>query len=177
MVLFAIQHVTERFILFHMIGISGHVTFTKNKSMKAICIVLLLITSTIVTAQTNNHIEKKKFHFGAEQDTSAGYAQAVKIDNVIYVSGTVARDITTASIKRLYQTIEKSLAAFGATLQNVVKENLYTTDIEAMKTHNEARKEMYKADYPAATWVQISRLYMPDAKLEIEVIAHLPKKQ
>jgi enamine deaminase RidA (YjgF/YER057c/UK114 family) len=36
---------------------------------------------------------------------------------------------------------------------------------------------MYKGDYPAATWVQISRLYMPDAKLEIEVIAHLPKEK
>ncbi len=142
--------------------------------MKTVFILLFLITGTATIAQTTNKIEKKKFHFGAEQDTSAGYTQAVKIDNIIYVSGTVARDITPAGIKRLYQTIEKSLAAFGATLQNVVKENLYTTDIEAMKTHNETRKEMYKGDYPAATWVQISRLYMADAKLEIEVIAHLP---
>lgn len=145
--------------------------------MKSIMMVFLLLAGISAGAQTNNTIEKKKFHFGADQDTSAGYAQAVKVDNVIYVSGTVARDITPASIKRIYQTIERSLAAFGATLQNVVKETLYTTDIEAMKTHNDARKEMYKGDYPAATWVQISRLYMPDAKLEIEVIAHLPKKQ
>lgn len=145
--------------------------------MRSILMALLLLAGITASTQTNNTIEKKKFHFGAEQDTSAGYAQAVKVDNMIYVSGTVARDITPASIKRLYQTIERSLAAFGATLQNVVKENLYTTDIEAMKTHNEARKEMYKGDYPAATWVQISRLYMPDARLEIEVIAHLPKKQ
>jgi 2-iminobutanoate/2-iminopropanoate deaminase len=145
--------------------------------MRSVFIMFLLLAGITASAQTNNTIAKKKFHFGAEQDTSAGYAQAVKVDNVIYVSGTVARDITPASIKRVYQTIERSLAAFGATLQNVVKENLYTTDIEAMKTHNEARKEMYKGDYPAATWVQISRLYMPDAKLEIEVIAHLPKKQ
>ncbi|MEN9298160.1 MAG: hypothetical protein RLZZ429_473 [Bacteroidota bacterium] len=148
----------------------------KINRMKSILMALLLLAGITASAQTNNTIEKKKFHFGAEQDTSAGYAQAVKVDNMIYVSGTVARDITPTSIKRLYQTIERSLAAFGATLQNVVKENLYTTDIEAMKTHNEARKEMYKGDYPAATWVQISRLYMPDARLEIEVIAHLPKK-
>lgn len=145
---------------------------------KAILFLGLILFTTIGFAQTNQQIQKKKFHFGnAEQDTAAGYAQIVKVDNVLYVSGTVARDITPASIKRIYQTIERSLAQFGATLQNVVKENLYTTDIEAMKTHNEARKEMYKGDYPAATWVQISRLYMPDAKLEIEVIAHLPKQQ
>lgn len=69
--------------------------------MKQILILFLLMTGITANAQTNNNIEKKKFHFGAEQDTSAGYAQAVKIDNVIYVSGTVTRDITPASIKRL----------------------------------------------------------------------------
>ncbi|TDO28718.1 RidA family protein [Sediminibacterium goheungense] len=145
--------------------------------MKAIILVVAcLITFQLLSAQTNN-IEKKKFHFGASQDTAAGYAQVVKADNVLYVSGTVATSITAASIERIYQTIEKSLNHFGASLQNVVKENLYTTDIEAMKAHNEVRKKMYKGDYPAATWVQISRLYMPEAKLEIEVIAHLPKEK
>lgn len=143
-------------------------------------IILLLVgcmlTVSLISAQTNT-IEKKKFHFGRDQDTTAGYAQVVKVDNVLYVSGTVSTDITPAGIQRIYQTIERSLNHFGASLQNVVKENLYTTDIEAMKTHNEARKKMYKGDYPAATWVQISRLYMPDAKLEIEVIAHLPKEK
>lgn len=145
--------------------------------MKTILLCLgFILTINILSAQINN-IEKKKFHFGSEQDTSAGYAQVVKVDNVLYISGTVSRDITPAGIQRIYQTIERSLNHFGASLQNVVKENLYTTDIEAMKTHNEARKKMYKGDYPAATWVQISRLYMPDAKLEIEVIAHLPKEK
>ena len=57
----------------------------------------------------------------------------------------------------------------------MVKENLYTTDIEAMKKYNDARKVFYKGDFPAATWVQISRLFMADAKLEVELIAHLPK--
>lgn len=145
--------------------------------MKALFICIgIMLTCTYLSAQTQS-IEKKKFHFGSEQDTTAGYTQVVKVDNVLYVSGTVSTDITPAGIQRLYQTIERSLKHFGASLQNVVKENLYTTDIEAMKKHNEARKKMYKGDYPAATWVQISRLYMPDAKLEVEVIAHLPKEK
>lgn len=145
--------------------------------MKTILLgISFIFTSIILSAQTQT-IEKKKFHFGRDQDTSAGYAQVVKVDNILYVSGTVSRDITPEGIQQIYQTIERSLNHFGASLQNVVKENLYTTDIEAMKTHNEARKKMYKGDYPAATWVQISRLYMPDAKLEIEVIAHLPKEK
>lgn len=144
--------------------------------MKHTILSLFLLLSLSLLSAQGQIIEKKKFHFGREQDTTAGYAQVVKVDNVLYVSGTVATEITPQSIQNIYQTIEKSLAHFGATLQNVVKENLYTTDIEAMKLHNEARKKMYKGDYPAATWVQISRLYMPEAKLEIEVIAHLPKQ-
>ncbi len=135
---------------------------------------LLLFVSTQALAQQNN-IQKSKWHWQSDQDTSAGYAQVVKVDNVLYVSGTVARDINPENITRLYKGIERSLHQYGATFQNVVKENLYTTDIEAMKKHNAARKVFYKGDFPAATWVQISRLFMEDAKLEVEVIAHLPK--
>jgi Endoribonuclease L-PSP. len=51
---------------------------------------------------------------------------------------------------------------------------LYTTDIDAMKKYNDVRKKFYNNDFPAATWIQVKRLYMSDAKLEIELIAHLP---
>ncbi len=57
-----------------------------------------------------------------------------------------------------------------------MKENLYTTDIEAMKQYNQVRKAFYKGDFPAATWMQVNWLYMHDARLEIELIAYLPKK-
>jgi len=127
-------------------------------------------------AQDNN-IKKEKWHWGnaLQQDTSAGYVQVVKVDNVLYISGAVARDVTPEGITRVYQALERSLKSFGATFQNVVKENLFTTDIEAMKKFNDARKAFYKGDFPAATWTQITRLFMADAKLEVELIAHLPQ--
>lgn len=125
----------------------------------------------------DNDIKKEKWHFGdpLKQDTSAGYVQVVKADNILYISGAVARDVTPEGITRVYRTLEASLKSFGAGFQNVVKETLYTTDMEAMKKYNEARKVFYKGDYPAATWVQISRLFMHEARLEVELIAHLPK--
>jgi 2-iminobutanoate/2-iminopropanoate deaminase len=89
---------------------------------------------------------------------------------------TVSREVNEEGVKRVYQALERTLQHYGATFQNVVKENLYTTDIEAMKQFNYVRKPFYKGDFPAATWTQISRLYMADAKLEIELIAILPKK-
>ena len=138
---------------------------------------LLSFIALSIHAQTGP-VTKTKFHFDnpLKQDTMAGYAQAVLVDNVLYVSGTVARDLTPEGITRLYSTIEKTLAHYGAGFEHVVKENLYTTDIESMKKHNAARKAFYKGDFPAATWVQITRLYMVEAKLEVEVIAHLPRK-
>ena len=140
--------------------------------MKATFFLLLgLMVATYTFAQSP--IQKQKFHWNSEQDTVAGYAQAVKVGNVIYISGTVATEITPENITRLYKGLERTLKHYGATFQNVVKENLYTTDIEAMKKYNEARKVFYKGDYPAATWVEIKRLYMPDAKLEVELVAHL----
>lgn len=135
---------------------------------------ILLYTDT--DAQIND-INKEKWHWGSalKQDTSAGYVQVVKIDNVLYISGAVAREVTSEGITGVYQALERSLKSFGASFQNVVKENLYTTDIESMKKYNDSRKVFYNGDFPAATWVQISRLFMQEARLEVELIAHLPK--
>ena len=145
-----------------------------RKILTLIVIIQLVFLSSLCSQQ--NNIQKQKFNWGrGDQDTTAGYAQAVKVDNVIYISGTVARDVTPEGIKRVYEALEKTLQHYGATFQNVVKENLYTTDMEKMKRYNDARKVFYKGDFPAATWVQIPRLYMADARLEIELIAYLPK--
>lgn len=141
----------------------------------SITLALLLLTGA--TFAQNKNIKKEKWHWNdpLKQDTTAGYVQVLKVDNVLYISGAVALDITPAGITQVYRALEKSLNSFGATFQNVVKENLYTTDMEAMQKHNAARKAFYKGDFPAATWTQISRLYMPEAKLEVELVAHLPK--
>ena len=148
----------------------------KNFCKPASLIVFIFLLTTSIVAQ-NNNIKKEKWHWGnaLQQDTSAGYVQVVKVDNVLYISGAVARDVTPEGITRLYQSLERSLKSFGASFQNVVKENLFTTDIEAMKKYNGVRKAFYKGDFPAATWTQITRLFMADAKLEVELIAHLPK--
>lgn len=123
-----------------------------------------------------NKIQKEKWHWNNKtQDSIAGYAQAVKVDNVIYISGVVTNNITPEGITSVYNNLKTVLANYGATFDNVVKENLYTTDIEAMKKYNDVRKKFYSSDFPAATWVQVQRLYMQDSKLEVELVAHLPK--
>jgi 2-iminobutanoate/2-iminopropanoate deaminase len=130
--------------------------------------------TSIVSAQADT-ITKKKWHWGGgTADTAAGYAQAVLVDNVLYVSGVPGRGTMAQQLQGAYRGIEATLKAYGLTFQHVVKENLYALDIEAVKANNAVRKAFYKGDYPAATWVQIARLYMPEALVEVEVIAHLP---
>jgi 2-iminobutanoate/2-iminopropanoate deaminase len=153
-------------------------SFTENYFMKIFILSAVLTILTFSASAQDKTIAKEKWHGGIpeKQDTSAGYAQAVKAGNVLYISGTVARDVNEEGIKRVYSSLEKTLKEFGLSFQNVVKENLYTTDIEAMKKYNFVRKEFYKGDFPAATWVQIARLYLADARLEVELIAHFPEK-
>ena len=136
-----------------------------------------LLFITFQAAAQSDTISKKKWHWGGTTaDTSAGYAQAVLVDNVLYVSGVPGTGTMAQQLRGAYSGIERTLKAYGASFQNVVKETLYTTDIEAVKANNAVRKAFYKGDYPAASWVQISRLYMSEANVEVEVIAHLPKK-
>lgn len=113
----------------------------------------LFLSLCIFSFSSFAQITKDKWHWGQplKQDTTAGYAQVVKVGNVLYLSGVPATEVTPESITRMYRALERSLQSYGATFQNVVKENLYTTDIEAMKKYNDARKKFYKGDFPAAT--------------------------
>lgn len=144
--------------------------------MKHFILIAFLLISCKGFSQEKT-IKKEKWHWNnaSKQDTIAGYTQVLKVDNILYISGAVTNNISPEGIKSVYNALKSSLASYGATFENVVKENLYTTDIEAMKKYNYVRKIFYKQDFPAATWVQVVRLYMPESKLEIELIAHLPK--
>jgi len=52
--------------------------------------------------------KKEKWHWGnaLQQDTSAGYVQVVKVENLLYISGAVAREATPEGITRVYQSLE-----------------------------------------------------------------------
>jgi 2-iminobutanoate/2-iminopropanoate deaminase len=103
---------------------------------------------------------------------SIGYAQAIRVGNTIHVSGAVAPGATMEEqVKGIYERLAFTLGRFGATLKDVVKETAFATDIEALKAANPARRAAYGTHAPAATWVQISRLDMPSALVEIEVTA------
>jgi enamine deaminase RidA (YjgF/YER057c/UK114 family) len=126
---------------------------------------------------------KQAFHLnGYEKDF--GYSQAVLIDKTLYVSGTAAVDADgrlvapgdmAGQLRAAYANIRRTLAANGADFEEVVKETIYTTDMDALLKAADLRLEYYdKEQLPAISWVQVQRLADPRFLLEIEVVAELP---
>jgi len=114
------------------------------------------------------------YHQGPWEE-QIGYSQAVQAGRTIYISGTVGAnekgfpsDMESQMILA-YAAIRKTMDHYGANFSNVVREHIYTTDLEELKKCQDARKKIYGDWLPAATWVEVKRLYSAEAKLEIEV--------
>lgn len=117
--------------------------------------------------------KKEVFHL-SEFEKEFGYAQAVKIGDIVYFSGTVSGAATMeAQVEDIYNKIRRTLEHYGLTEKHIVKENIYTKDITALAAANEKRKAFYKGNTPAATWIQIDQLFSPQSMVEIEVTAHV----
>jgi enamine deaminase RidA (YjgF/YER057c/UK114 family) len=58
----------------------------------------------------------------------------------------------------------------------VVKENLYAIALDSVIKYKDIRKLYYKNDFPAATWVQVSRLYNEGLIVEVELVAVMPEE-
>jgi len=129
---------------------------------------IIALLPWIVLAQSPT---KEKFNAHKASEDSYGYTQTVKIGNTLYLSGVTGRGPMNESIQSVYQRIEKALKDAGADFSNVVKENLFTTNLDEVKKYNDVRLKFYNGDYPAATWVQVDRLFNPEYNLEVEVVA------
>ena len=136
---------------------------------------LLLGTCTCAQAQNNpaGPIPKEKFNINKPVEDEIGYTHAVKTGSILYISGTVATGDMQGQIKEIMENIKRTLAKYNASFQNVVKENVYTTDLDEFIKYKAIRSEYYSNDFPAATWVEVKRLYLPQYKVEIEVTARL----
>jgi enamine deaminase RidA (YjgF/YER057c/UK114 family) len=115
------------------------------------------------------------FHTNAAVETEIGFCEAERVGNTLYISGTVGNGEMPQAIKKAYTSLQKTLAARGLDFRNVVKETVYTTDLDAFIQNKELRKQFYGNSLPAATWVQVSRLYQPAFVVEVELTAVFPK--
>ncbi len=113
-----------------------------------------------------------------------GYAQGVKIGETIYLSGQVSHDDKgnvvgvgnmEAQMRQAYANVKKMLAQYGATMDNIVEEVLFVTDMDAaMAARGKLKQEVYSGQPDvASTIVQIQRLALLDFMIEIKCIARV----
>ena len=145
--------------------------------MRIFWLVSLLMTST-ATAQQVERINPE----GMTQPTA--YSHLVKVGNLMFLAGQVALDgegnvvgegDMGAQVRQVLENMKSVLASEGADFSNVVKINIFTTDIEAFRGAASVRREYFGDHPPASTLVQIVRLARPVFLVEIEAIAVAPE--
>ena len=117
---------------------------------------------------------------GAKWEDIVGYSRAVRVGNLIEVSGTTAVNkngqvvgANDAFEQTLYilSKIEKVLQEVGASCEEVVRTRMYVTDISLWEQVGRAHGQYFGAIKPASTMVEVSALIDPALLVEIEATA------
>ncbi|WP_374585771.1 RidA family protein [Pseudoduganella sp.] len=114
------------------------------------------------------------YHVNEKMERDVGYCQAVRSGNTLYISGHTASGDMPAAVKTVYTRLGRILAAHGLTFKDVVKENVFTTDMDALVKAANVRLPFYDNHYPAASWIGVQRLFMPELVIEVELVAVFP---
>ena len=129
-------------------------------------------------------MERQNFSSGSKWEDIVGYSRAVKVGNVIEVTGTVAvgddgkvvgKNNAYEQTRFIYQKIEKVLQQAGATMKDVVRVRMFVTDISLWEEYGRGHSEFFKQIKPCNTMVEVSALIEPDYLVEIEATAMLTK--
>ncbi|MEO6070101.1 MAG: RidA family protein [Chitinophagaceae bacterium] len=123
---------------------------------------------------------RTNFPSGISWEDIVGYSRAVRIGNVVEVSGTVASNENGAVVGKddaytqtqfILEKIEKVLQQAGATLEDVIRTRMYVTDISKWEDVGRAHGEVFKTIKPCTTMVEVTKLISPEYLIEIEVTA------
>ncbi len=133
------------------------------------------------TEQTEILVEKETpeyFLLRPEVEKAYGYSHAVKIGNDIKISGAVSMDDEgnpTAigdieqQMKNCYSDLEKVLNHYGCTFDDVIVENVFTTNMPKFLEVSAYRNEIYKKQFPTGSWLGVKELALPEFLIEIEL--------
>lgn len=113
----------------------------------------------------------------------ADYSQAWTVTRakLVFVAGQVSVDMNgkpvgvgdmTSQTRTVLENVKKVLEGAGATLRDVIKINIYVTNVaEYREKTRKVRQEYFPQDFPASTLVEVKALARPEFKVEIEAIA------
>ena len=149
--------------------------------MRVLLSVLFVLTPAFAFAQARGPQVKRTNPPTLSKPT--GYTHIVEVTGpakTVYIAGQVARDSDgnivgagdmKAQAEQVFKNLEAALAAAGATFADVVKMNIYVTDMDDAPSMRKVRARYFGETSPASTLVQVVHLARPEFMLEIEVIA------
>lgn len=114
-------------------------------------------------------------------ETAYGYTHAIRIGEDLKVSGAVSMDSAgnpTAvgdleqQMKNAYADLEQVLQHFGYTWDDVIVENVFTTDMAKFLEVAGYRTSIYPKQFPTGSWLEVKGLALPEFMIEIELEAH-----
>ena len=136
-----------------------------------------LKTEPIVQAEKPEY-----FLLRPETEKAYGYSHAVKIGDDIKISGAVSMDYDgnpTATgdllqqMKNCYADLDKILKHFDCTFDDVVVENIFTTNMPEFLEQAAYRNTIYTKQFPTGSWLGVKELALPEFLIEIELEVHI----
>jgi 2-iminobutanoate/2-iminopropanoate deaminase len=126
---------------------------------------------------------RREYRVDGQAEPISHYTDAVEANGLLFVSGIVpvdregrlvGGDDVVEQTRQVFRNMAEVLAAAGATLADVLKVTVFLTDVDDRAKINPVRQEVFGDVRPASTLVEISRLAVPGARIEIECVAALP---
>lgn len=126
------------------------------------------------------NVARQTYQSGTKWEPIVGYSRAVRVGEMIFVTGTTATDETGgivgkndahAQTVQAIKNIEKALNALGAELRHVVRTRMFVRDISQWEQIGKAHGQAFAQFMPATSMIEISRLIDPDMLVEIEADA------
>lgn len=126
---------------------------------------------------------RREFRVNSLLEPISHYTDAVACGDLLFVSGCAATDQAgsivggadaAAQARQALTNLVSILKAAGSNIAEVLKMTVYLTDINDREKINPVRQEFFGEARPASTLIEISRLAIPEAKVEIEFIARIP---
>jgi len=127
---------------------------------------------------------RKEYRVPGQAEPISHYTDAVEANGLLFVSGIVPVDADGRVIggedvveqaRQVFRNMGEVLAVAGAGFADVVKVTVFLTDVDDRARINPVRQEVFGEARPASTLVEISRLAIPGAKIEVECVAALPR--